>query len=122
MDAIGLQITTVGNRSKEAVERFKKENDLESALYLQGLCDRVTEDLAEYIHNLLRIRSGKKKEKQGQRYSPGYAALPDMSNNRVIWEVLNAGDLGITLTDANEFDPPSTTAAVVCFHRDAGYS
>ena len=68
------------------------------------------------------MRSGKKKEKQGQRYSPGYGALADMSNNRVIWEVLNAGDLGITLTDANEFDPPSTTAAVVCFHRDAGYS
>ena len=122
MDAIGLQITTVGNRSKGAVERFKKENDLESALYLQGLCDRVAEDLAEYIHNLLRTRSGQKKEKQGQRYSPGYAALADMSNNRVIWEVLNAGDLGITLTDADEFDPPSTTAAVVCFHRDAGYS
>ncbi|MCH8158091.1 MAG: hypothetical protein IID18_10150, partial [Nitrospinae bacterium] len=107
---------------EEAIARFKKENDLGSALYLQGLCDRVAEDLAEYIHNLLRMRSGQKKDKQGQRYSPGYAALADMSNNRMIWKILKAGDLGINLTGADEFDPPSTTAAVVCFHRDAGYS
>ena len=122
MDAIGLQITTAGNASEKAIEVFKNENDSESALYLQGLCDRVAEDLAEYIHNLIRLRSGYKKGKQGQRYSPGYPALTDLLNNKVIWDILNAEDLGIQMTDANEFDPPSTTAAVVCFHSDAGYS
>ena len=121
MDAIGLQITTAGNASEKAIEVFKNENDSESALYLQGLCDRVAEDLAEYIHNLIRLRAGYKKGNQGQRYSPGYPALTDLLNNKVIWDILNAEDLGIQMTDANEFDPPSTTAAVVCFHSDAGY-
>jgi len=122
MDAIGLQITTAGNASEKAIEVFKNENDSESALYLQGLCDRVAEDLAEYIHNLIRLRAGYKKGKQGQRYSPGYPALTDLLNNKVIWDILNAEDLGIQMTDANEFNPPSTTAAVVCFHGDASYS
>jgi len=40
----------------------------------------------------------------------------------MIWEILKAEDLGIELTEANEFSPPSTTAAVICFHRDASYA
>ena len=122
MDAMGLQITTAGTESEKAIAKFKNENDSESALYLQGLCDRVAEDLAEYIHNLIRLRAGYKKNSQGERYSPGYAALTNLSNNKVIWEILKAEDLGIELTDANEFNPPSTTAAVISFHTEASYN
>ncbi len=122
MDMIGLQVTTAGKQVEQAIADFKKQSDSESALYLQGLSDRVAEDLAEYIHRLLRLRAGFKKEKPGQRYSPGYPALTDLGNNKVIWDILGAEDIGISLTDANEFDPPSTTGAVVCFHRDAGYT
>jgi len=89
---------------------------------LQGLSDRVAEDMAEYIHQLLRMRAGYKKENRGQRYSPGYPALTDMIGNHIIWKALAAEDLGVTLTDAHEFFPPSTTAAVICFHKDASYS
>jgi 5-methyltetrahydrofolate--homocysteine methyltransferase len=78
--------------------------------------------LMEYTHGLMRQRLGVKKEKAGQRYSPGYPALEDMINNKVIYDVLNGKDIGVTLTDANEFDPPSTTGCIVCFHKEAGYS
>jgi 5-methyltetrahydrofolate--homocysteine methyltransferase len=122
MDVIGLQITTAGTGAEPAIEDFKKNHDSESALYLQGLCDRVAEDLAEYIHNLLRKRVGPKKSRDGQRYSPGYPAIVDLINNKTIWEHLQAEDIGVTLTSANEFDPPSTTAAVICFHQEASYS
>jgi len=122
MDVIGLQITTAGTGAEPAIAEFKKHNDSESALYLQGLCDRVAEDLAEYIHNLLRKRVGQKKRGHGQRYSPGYPAIVDLINNKIIWENLQAEDIGVTLTGSNEFDPPSTTAAVICFHKEAGYS
>ena len=88
---------------------------------LQGLGDRVAEDLAEYVHQLLRQQTGRGKSRDGQRYSPGYPALEDLVNNQTIYRILHPQDLGITLTEANEFDPPSTTAAVVCFHPDAGY-
>ncbi len=120
MDVIGLQITTAGSTLEKAINTFKTENDSESALYLQGLGDRIAEDFAEYVHGLLRQRTGTK-DRAGERYSPGYPALEDLINNKVIYDILQCEDLGITLTDANEFDPPSTTAAVVCFHPDAGY-
>jgi 5-methyltetrahydrofolate--homocysteine methyltransferase len=121
MDVVGLQITTAGRNMEEVIAGFKAEHDSESALYLQGLGDRVAEDFAEYIHGLMGQRTGRKKDQLGQRYSPGYPALEDLLNNRVIYELLKTEDLGITLTSGNEFDPPSTTAAVVCFHPDAGY-
>ena len=121
-DMIGLQIATAGDKVEVGIEGFKAQNDSESALYLQGLSDRVAEDLAEYIHQLLRHGIGTKKDYRGQRYSPGYPAITDLSYNRVIWELLGAEDIGVTLTSANEFYPPSTTAAVVCFHKDAGYN
>ncbi|MBI5427876.1 MAG: homocysteine S-methyltransferase family protein [Nitrospinae bacterium] len=122
MDAIGLLIATAGDEALPAIEEFKARHDSESALYLQGLCDRIAEDLAEYIHQLLFQRAGLAKEKPGQRYSPGYAALEDLTNNKTIYEILQAQDLGIALTGANQFHPPSVTAAAVCFHKDAGYS
>jgi len=122
MDALGLQITTAGPQLVDAVAKFKNEHDSESSLYLQGLGDRITEDLAEYIHTLIRTRAGLKRDRQGQRYSPGYAALTDLKNNKTIWDILKAQDIGVTLTDSGEFDPPSATAAVICFHPDASYS
>jgi 5-methyltetrahydrofolate--homocysteine methyltransferase len=121
MDVVGLQITTAGRKMEEVITGFKAEHDSESALYLQGLGDRVAEDFAEYIHGLMGQRTGRKKDQLGQRYSPGYPALEDLINNKVIYDILKTEDLGITLTSGNEFDPPSTTAAVVCFHPDAGY-
>lgn len=120
MDVVGLQITTAGRGLDPAIARFKEENDSESSLYLQGLGDRVAEDMAEYVHQLLRQRTGKKKQ-EGQRYSPGYPAIEELTNNKTIFNILQAEDIGVALTGANEFDPPSTTAAVVCFHPDAAY-
>ena len=67
MDLVGLQITTTGSNVGKAIRAFKEQNDSESSLYLQGLSDRVTEDLAEYIHNLLRHRIGQTCEKYGMR-------------------------------------------------------
>ena len=121
-DVMGLQISTAGDKVESSIEEFKANHDSESSLYLQGLSDRVAEDLAEYIHQLIRQRLGLKKDNRGQRYSPGYPALTNLSYNRVIWELLGAEDIGVSLTSANEFYPPSTTAAVICFHKNAGYS
>lgn len=122
MDAIGLQITTAGAGAEEALVRFKQNHDSESALYLQGLSDRVAEDLAEYVHQLLCLRTSQKKDKFGQRYSPGYPGMTSLVNNKTLFEILEAADIGVSLTEANEFFPLSTTAAAVCFHRDASYS
>ena len=122
LDAIGLQIATSGPQVDHHINRFREHGDSESCLYLQGLSDRVAEDLADHLHGLLRERLGFG-PKHGIRWSPGYPAIPETAYNGTILELLHAADLiGVRITDAGEFSPTGTTAALVSFHPDARYT
>ncbi len=120
MDVIALQISTGGQESPQAVEKFKEDGDSESSLFLQGLSDRVAEDMASYLHDCLRHKT-ETNPLVGTRYSPAYPGLRNVFINKVIYDLLRAEELGISLTDAHEFFPTSTTAAVVCFNPHASY-
>jgi 5-methyltetrahydrofolate--homocysteine methyltransferase len=120
-DALGLQISTCGAQVDDAIAEFRANNDSESTLYLQGLSDRVAEDLGDSLHNMLKERLGYG-PKHGIRWSPGYAAISDTFENDKILKILGGEQLGVKLTDAGEFSPTGTTAAVVCFHPDARYT
>lgn len=120
-DAIGVQITTAGPALEDAIERLKQQGDSEAAHLLQGLGDRIAEDLAEYAHARLRAAVGLPPD-AGTRYSPGYPAMRDTANNAVILRLVGADELlGVRITDAGQFAPTSTTAAVACFHPEATY-
>lgn len=120
MDVAGVLIATAGMRSQEVIRRFQSEGDSESAHLLQGLADRTAEDLAAMLHDrlraTLRVAAG-----YGARYSPGYPGLA-ITFNRFLYDLLEAEKLDIGLTEAFQFIPTSTTAAVVCFHPAAGYA
>jgi 5-methyltetrahydrofolate--homocysteine methyltransferase len=103
------------------VTQFKEEGDSASALLLQGLSDRVAEDMAEFTHQYLRQKLHLARG-EGARYSPGYPGLKDIHVNQILADLLEAPQkIGITLTEAGEFYPTGTTGAVVCFHPDARY-
>ncbi len=119
---MGLQITTSGPQVDAFIEKMKAEGDSESALFLQGLSDRIAEDMAGHLNGLQREMLGVE-PKAGLRWSPGYPGMSDIQMNRVILETLNAGPaLGVIITPAGEFSPTGTTAAAVSFHPEARYS
>lgn len=121
-DVIGLQLTTAGAQVESVIESFKRKDDFESALLLQGLSDRIAEDMAEYLHGVLRKSIGVPPD-CGQRWSPGYPGMKDITQNKIIYQLLHAGELlGIKITDAGEFQPTGTTAAAVSFHTQARYT
>ncbi|GMV99213.1 MAG: methionine synthase [Candidatus Hydrogenedentota bacterium] len=121
-DAIGLQISTSGPQVDDQINAFRESKDSESTLYLQGLSDRVAEDMADYIHGLLRERLGFDKAR-GARWSPGYPAISDTAYNESIATLLDATSrIGVKITEAGEFSPTGTTAAIVSFHPDARYT
>lgn len=122
MDAIGVQLTTSGPQVEAQIARFRAEGNSEAVLYLQGLSDRVAEDMADRVHAVLRERAGAAAG-QGIRWSPGYPAMAETRYNRVILDLLNAtARVGVRITEAGEFAPTGSTAAVVCFHPDARYT
>lgn len=121
-DACGVQLSSSGPNTDGALAELRAAGDSESLLYLQGLSDRIAEDMAEYLHRLQRELLGVP-ERCGTRWSPGYPGMTNVANNRVIHELLDgAGQIGVRLTDACEFQPTGTTAAIVCFHPDARYN
>ena len=121
-DCIGLQIATCGPQVDDQLALFRKEHDSESQLFLQGMSDRCAEDLAEHLHNLMRKHLGYENG-QGVRWSPGYPAISNTDFNRPILDQLKATEaIGVQLTDAGEFFPTGSTAAIVCFHPDARYT
>lgn len=122
LDAVGLQITTSGPQVDNIIAELKAEGDYESNLFLQGLSDRIAEDMADHLNNAQREMLGLEGH-VGQRWSPGYPGMRNTSLNRVILEQLKATDLlGVRVTEADEFSPTGTTAAVVSFHPDAKYT
>jgi 5-methyltetrahydrofolate--homocysteine methyltransferase len=123
LDAIGVQLTTGGPPIKEVLEKMKAEGDSEASLMLQGLSDRLAEDMADEVHRRQCLHIGRQNGSVGRRWSPGYPAMKNITNNRTIYQLLNAGErLPVQLTEAAEFYPTGTTAAVVSFHPDARYS
>jgi len=78
--------------------------------------------MADRGHAMLRDRMGAAPD-QGIRWSPGYPAMADSHHNKTILDLLGATErVGVRVTDAGEFAPTGSTAAVVCFHPDARYT
>jgi 5-methyltetrahydrofolate--homocysteine methyltransferase len=124
VDAVGLQLCTAGPEVEDQINAFRESGDSESCLYLQGLSDRIAEDVAGLLHSRLRERLGFSGDSDiGIRWSPGYPAMPNTDNNRGLLELLQAEKhIGVRITEAGEFAPTGTTGAVVCFHPDARYT
>ena len=61
------------------------------------------------------------KQYVGCRYSPGYAACPDLAMNRDIFDLLNPEEFGIELSETFQMHPEQTTCAIVVPHKDANY-
>ena len=119
-DLIGIQISSGGAKTEEVINEMREAGELEDCFLLQGLSDRVAEDMADQAHGAARKLAGVDLS-QGCRYSPGYPAMEDMANNKIIFDLLKADEMGISMTDADEFAPTSTTAAFVVFNPDATY-
>ncbi|MFH2129234.1 MAG: homocysteine S-methyltransferase family protein [bacterium] len=121
-DVIGIQLTTAGSDVDRAIQSFSEE-DREGSLLLQGLSNRIAEDMADHVNQILNDMVFRKQPGSSMRYSPGYPSMSNIENNRPLFEILNAGQrLGIELTDGFEFYPTGTTAAIVCFHPEAAYN
>jgi 5-methyltetrahydrofolate--homocysteine methyltransferase len=122
MSAIGIQLTTSGPQVDDFLAEMKAAGDSESNLFLQGLSDRIAEDMAEHLHAQMRELMGAKSN-QGQRWSPGYPGMREIHHNDTIHELLGGAELlGVSLTDAGEFSPTGTTGAVCSFHPEARYT
>ena len=103
------------------------------SLYLHGLGVETAEALAEFWHKRMRQELGiaaddspRIKELftqhyRGSRYSFGYPACPDMSDQAKLFKLLEPERIGCTLTENWQIDPEQSTSAVIVHHPAAKY-
>ena len=133
MDVLALTCVTMGPVvSERAKELFDSDNYTEY-LYLHGMGVECAEALAELWHKRIRAEIGIgaddspvikelfQQKYRGSRYSPGYPACPDMSDQEIIWRLIDPTRIGCTLTENWQIDPEQSTSAFVVHHPEAKY-
>ena len=58
---------------------------------------------------------------RGSRYSFGYPACPNLEDQKYILNLLDAKQIGISLSEEWQLHPEQSTSALVIFHPKAKY-
>jgi len=120
-DLAALQIVSLHRAAVEYVRDLQARGEISQAFYAHGLAVQLTETAAQYMHQCIRQELGLKAG-QGKRYSWGYPAMPDLSQHRLLFQLLPAQEeLDIQLTSAFQFIPEYSTAALIVHHPQAAY-
>ena len=133
-DHIGLFAVTAGLGVEKKEKQFTDDHDDYSAIMLKALADRLAEAFAERLHQRVRTELwGYAPDEQlglddliaekyrGIRPAPGYPACPDHSVKRAMFEVLQAGEIGMGLTDSLAMTPAASVSGFYLAHPDATY-
>lgn len=132
-DVVAFHCVTMGKKASEAAQELFQKNDYTNYLYLHGIGVESAEALAEMWHKRIRQELGianddspRVKELftqhyRGSRYSFGYAACPEMSDQEKLFRLLRPDRIGCVLTENWQIDPEQSTSAIVVHHPEAKY-
>ncbi|HVX20192.1 MAG TPA: methionine synthase [Acidimicrobiales bacterium] len=132
-DFASFMLVTMGNRVSVETARLFQENEYQNYLFLHGLGVEMAEALAEYWHHRIREELGFadqdgptltglfRQQYRGGRYSWGYPACPDLTDNAKVVELLGGDRIGVQVSEGFQLHPEQTTDAIICHHPQAKY-
>ncbi|WP_310566057.1 methionine synthase [Hydrogenophaga sp.] len=133
-DYVGLFAVTAGVGVEKKEQQFLAAHDDYNAILFKSLADRLAEALAECMH--ARVRKDLwgyaadealgndeliKEQYQGIRPAPGYPACPDHSVKRQMFELLQAGEIGMALTESLAMTPAASVSGFYLAHLQSTY-
>lgn len=133
MDVAAFHIVTVGGDVSEHERALFANGDYAEYLYTHGMGVETAEALAEYWHQMIRREMGIDDSEpedmrllfsakyHGSRYSFGYPACPNLEDQRILMELLEPQDIGITLSEEDMLVPEQSTSAIIVHHPEAKY-
>jgi 5-methyltetrahydrofolate--homocysteine methyltransferase len=89
-------------------------------LLLHGFGVQLAESMAAKMHQHIRQELGLD-EKQGKRFSPGYPAWPELADQQKLVLLLNAGKIGVSLSEKFQLIPELSVSAMIVCHPQAVY-
>jgi 5-methyltetrahydrofolate--homocysteine methyltransferase len=135
VDYAAFHIVTMGEAVSEATAKLFADDRYQEYLMLHGLGVEMAEALAELWHHRIREEWGFaaedgpslaglfRQQYRGGRYSWGYPACPDLEDNELVGALLEAGRIGIEVSEETgfQYQPEQTTSALICHHPQAKY-
>jgi len=132
-DVVGFTFVSSGLKITDFEKDIYDKGEFARYYNVHGLGVELAEALAEMVHKQIRldlnIASNEKptlkdvvmKGYQGCRYSPGYAACPDLAMNRTIFDLLKPEEFGVELSETYQIHPEQSTVAIVVANKEAKY-
>ncbi|QPA31688.1 methionine synthase [Thermaerobacillus caldiproteolyticus] len=133
IDYVGFFAVTAGKGIRELAQQWKESGEFLRSHAIQALALEVAEGLAERIHQVMRDRWGFPDDPdftmeerfaakyQGQRFSFGYPACPNLEDQEKLFRLLHPEEIGIQLTDGLMMEPEASVSAIVFAHPEAKY-
>ncbi|MGD0056007.1 MAG: methionine synthase [Acidimicrobiales bacterium] len=133
VDYASFMLVTMGSRVSERCQELFADNRYHDYLLLHGLGVEMAEALAELWHRRIREELGFadedgptltglfRQQYRGGRYSWGYPACPDLTDNAKVADLLEASRIGVVVSEGFQLHPEQTTDAVICHHPLAKY-
>ncbi|MHB1968829.1 MAG: methionine synthase [Acidimicrobiales bacterium] len=132
-DYASFMLVTMGERISARTHELFEQDRYSEYLLLHGLGVEMAEALAELWHRRVREELGFANEDgpslaglfrqqyRGGRYSWGYPACPDLTDNAKVATLLEAERIGVTVSEGFQLHPEQTTDAIICHHPRAKY-
>ncbi|ESJ25092.1 5-methyltetrahydrofolate--homocysteine methyltransferase [Cupriavidus sp. HPC(L)] len=133
-DYVGLFAVTAGIGVDKKEAQFEADHDDYSAIMLKALADRLAEAFAECLHARVRrdlwgYAADESLDNEqliaeayrGIRPAPGYPACPEHTVKGPMFQVLDAGEIGMGLTDALAMTPAASVSGFYLAHPEATY-
>jgi 5-methyltetrahydrofolate--homocysteine methyltransferase len=133
-DYIGMFAVTAGIGSEKKERYFLEDHDDYSAITLKALADRLAEAFAEALHERVRrdlwgyapdeslsVPDEIAEKYRGIRPAPGYPACPDHSVKRDLFDLLQANEVGIDLTESMAMMPAASVSGFYFSHPQSQY-
>ena len=110
-DVVAFHVVTMGSHVSEVAQQLFEANAYREYVELHGLSVALTEALAEYWHSRIRdewgfsdadapdIREILKQDYQGERFSFGYPACPDLDHQIPLAQLLRPERIGVSVSE-----------------------
>ncbi len=134
VDYVGLFAVTAGIGAEKKEQQFLAAHDDYNAILCKALADRLAEAMAECMHERVRkdlwgyaadesLSNAEliKEKYRGIRPAPGYPACPDHSVKRGMFDLLQADEIGMGLTDSLAMTPAASVSGFYLAHPDSTY-
>lgn len=133
MDYVGFMQVTAGHGVRQYAEQLKAEGKFLESHAFQATALELAEGFAERVHQEMRdqwgfpdatdftMRERFAAKYQGQRFSFGYPACPNLDDQAKLFKLLKPEDIGVHLTEEFMMEPEASVSAMVFAHPDARY-